>query len=204
MLALERKATLIKDTNSVGVRAQPFGGAVQLRRSRTLCTRSSENSNSTANDPGLYKDFRILIRHSDWTQVKQFCLKHLRKADDTVVESGPSRELIEEFAEGLQVDLQPHQYVYQPAGFVVENNPTPTDNFYSRGLPTVKIYRIFEVKIVDKPLCLAMLTTSERFPDSALQTLAIKDAQEHWTRVGQHVADLAIQTNPGLLSRNPP
>lgn len=178
MLALERKATLLEDANrrSVTVRAQPFGGAVRLRNLVALRDLigdflfDSERSRSE-------QDFRILIRPADWGLVKRFCLQHLQNADDPVLESDPIRELVEEFGETLQVNLQPNQYSYQPVGFIVEDKATPTDNIYSRGVATVRLYRIFQVNILDEALCLAMLETSERYSDAALQSLALKNAQ---------------------------
>ena len=177
MLALERKATLMKDTNTVYVRSQPYGGAVQLRNLDALRDLigdfqfDSEQSRSV-------QDFRILIQHTDWPLVRQFCLQHLQNVDDSILECDPSRELVEEFAEGLQINLEPHQHRDQWKGFVVENEPTPTDNIYSRGFPTVRIYSIFEVKIVDQALGLAMLTIGERFSDAELHVLTLKDAQD--------------------------
>jgi hypothetical protein len=178
MLALERKATLIGDTDkrSVYVRAQPFGGAVRildLAALRELVNDFSFDSRRSESE----QDFRLLIRPADWEVVKQFCIHHLQNPNDPVLESDPGRELVEEFAECLQVDLRPDQYVHQPAGFVIENNPIATGNVYSRGSPTVRIYRIFEVRLVDDSLCQTIVTTSERYSDVALQTLAINNAQ---------------------------
>jgi hypothetical protein len=178
MLALERKATLIGDTDkgSVYVRAQPFGGAVRilnLAALRELVNDFSFDSRRSESE----QDFRLLIRPADWEIVKQFCIHHLQNPDDPVLESDPGRELVEEFAECLQVDLRPDQYVHQPVGFVIENNPIATGNVYGRGSPTVRIYRIFEVQLVDESLCRELVTTSERYSDVALQTLAMNDAQ---------------------------
>ena len=178
MLALERKATLIGDTDerSVYVRAQPFGGAVRildLAALRELVNDFSFDSRRSESE----QDFRLLIRPADWETVKEFCIHHLQDPDDPVLESDPCRELVEEFAECLQVNLRPDQYVYHPVGFVVENEPTTTDNVYSRGYPTVRIYRTFEVRLVDDSLCQTIVATSERYSDVVLQTLAMNDAQ---------------------------
>ncbi|HVO69249.1 MAG TPA: hypothetical protein VMT24_04340 [Aggregatilineaceae bacterium] len=178
MMALERKATLTNVTNRsiVDVRAQPFGGAVRLRNLdglRDLIRDFKFDSERSRSE----QDFRILIRPTHWPAIKQFCLQHLQNADDVALESDPCRELVEEFADALQVDLRPDQYVYQPLGFAIENEPVPTDNLYSRGFPTVRIYRIFEVSIVDDALCLAMLTASEHHSDYTLQTLVLNDAK---------------------------
>ena len=177
LLAMERKATLLDDDDGrqVYVRAHPFGGAVRLYDANALRALvgdfrfDSERSRAE-------QDFRILIRQTDWEAVKQFCLGHLRRADGVVLESDPRRELVEEFDECLQVDLQPRQYAYQPIGFIVENNPTPTDNAHSRGVLTVRIYRTFEVRIIDEALCRALVAASDRNSDDDLRALALKDA----------------------------
>jgi hypothetical protein len=178
MLALERKATLIDDADRrrVYVRAQPLGGAVRILKLDALREVVGgfrfDSKRSEAE-----QDFRLLIQPVAWEAVKQFCIHHLRDPNDPVLESDPRRELVEEFAECLQVDLRPYQYVYHPVGFVTENDPTATGNVYSRGAPTVRIYRIFEVRLVDDSLCQTIVTTSERYSDVALQTLAMNDAQ---------------------------
>jgi hypothetical protein len=178
ILALERKATLVRDSgrNSVFVRAQPFGGAVRILNGDALhdlvgdFSFDSERSESE-------QDFRLLIRPADWEPVKQFCIHHLQDQDDSILESDPRRELVEEFADSLKISLQPMHYTYQPAGFVVENEPTPTDNVHAGRHPTVRIYRIFEVRIIDDSLCAAMLSASERYSDRDLETLALEDAK---------------------------
>ena len=174
MLALERLATV--EGTAVRVRAQPYGGAVRILDVNVLRDDigdfrfDSERSQAEA-------DFRILIRPSAWEAVKQFCLRHLQIPHDGVLESDPHRELVEEFADGLHIDLQTNQYVARPCGFVVEDEPTPTDNIHGRGCPTVRLYRVFEVRIVDEALRQTMLMTSRRYADQDLQRLAVEDAQ---------------------------
>jgi hypothetical protein len=177
MLALERRATLTVGTGPRGaiVRSQPFGGAIRIRDSEALHALIGDFSFDSERSQ-TQQDFRILIRPSNWERVKQVCLEHLENPDDPVLESDPCRELVEELAEGLEIILQSNQYTYRPVGFVVENRPTPTDNVYSPGHPTVRIYRIFEVRIVDAGLRAAMLTSSRRYSDQDLQTLAFEDA----------------------------
>ncbi|HXQ37609.1 MAG TPA: hypothetical protein VN843_26590, partial [Anaerolineales bacterium] len=123
------------------------------------------------------QDFRILIPPSKWGLVKQYCLHHLEKIDDIELESLPHRELVEEFQETLNFDLKVDQYTVQPAGFVIENNPVRTDNVRVQGQPTVRLYRIFEVHIVDIALCRIMLNTSQRYSDQDLRMLALQDFQ---------------------------
>lgn len=177
MLALERKATVMSSAgDKVRVRAQPFGGGVRILNPDALqaligpINFDSQRSQSE-------QDFRILIPASDWEIVKLFCLQHLGNLHDPYLESDPQRELVEEFADVLNVNLTPDQYSYQSSGFVLENDPTPTANTYAQGQPTARIYRIFEVRIVDDRLCAAMLTSSRHYSDQDLARLALEDLQ---------------------------
>lgn len=170
MLALERKATRLGD-GGVYVCAQPYGGAVRLLNPDALRDLIGD-FRFDSDRSSAEQDLRILIRPDDWASVRQFCLNHLQYAEGAILESGPDRELVEEFAETLQVDLLPDQYATQPIGFVVENEPTPSANIYSQGFPTVRIYRVFEVRILDDLLGELMLAASERLSDGALQTRA--------------------------------
>lgn len=179
MLALERKATLIDKPGgfSVTVWAQPFGGAVQFRSHAELATLigdyhfDSKRSQSEG-------DFRILISPTDWELVMRFCLEHLKSENDPVLESDPQRELVEEFADTLGVKLRADQYDVHPVGFVIENAPSRTENIYLRDHPTVRIYRTFEVRIIDPSLTIAMIRNSERYSDQDLQVLALEDAEQ--------------------------
>jgi hypothetical protein len=62
-------------------------------------------------------------------------------------------------------------------GFVIEDNPMPTKNARAPGQPTVRLYRTFEVRIVDEALCAALLSASQRYSDRELANLALLDAQ---------------------------
>lgn len=178
MLALERKATRreIEGGHHVVVKAQPFGGAVRLPGVSALQALigdfhfDSERSRSEG-------DFRLQIRPSDWETVKRFCLQYLRDEDESVLESGPERELAEEFADALKIRITSSQYRLKPVGPVIENEPANTDNIHATGYPTVRIYNVFEVRIVDPSLTIAMLSNSEGYSDQDLQELALQDAR---------------------------
>ena len=178
MLALERKATLLKDESgrSVEVITQPFGGAIRLldpKALRDLIGDFHFDSEESCSE----QDFRIFIRPSDWEMVQEFCINHFRDIDDSVLESDPTRELAEEFADALQISLKPDQYIYKPVGTVVEENPTPTENIHARGYLTSRVYRIFEARILDSSLSPAMLTNSKGYSNHDLQELALEDTQ---------------------------
>ena len=150
MLALERKATLRETENGreIQVTSQPFGGAIHIRDLNLLHDLiggfhfDSEHSRDE-------QDFRIFIRPSAWSGLQAYCIQHISSVGDPLLEPNPERELAEEFAEALQVNLKPEQYVCKPVTTLVENEAAPTDNFYSKGSPTVRVYRIFEACITD-------------------------------------------------------
>lgn len=173
MLALERKATVLSD-GSVNVRAQPFGGGVKILQTKTL----HEIVGDIQFDSGRSRqerDFRILIGSSQWEAVQQFCLFHLQDPPDPELESAPDRELVEEFGETMGVELKSGQYTVQPMGFVIEDNPARTENRYARGVLTVRVYRTYEVEIVDMNLRKTLMDTSQRVSDEMLGKLALEN-----------------------------
>jgi hypothetical protein len=143
MLALERIATLHE--RSVDVKSQPFGGAIRILDLDTIHDLIGDfhfdSERSCAE-----QDFRIFIRPSSWSVLREFCIQCLSHPDDPVIETDPTRELTEEFSGALKVNLQPGQYEPKPTGVVVEDNPSPTENFYTRAYPTVRVYRILKPK----------------------------------------------------------
>src|SRR5688500_610161 len=161
MLALERKATLLTGGNgrSIEVIAQPFGGAIRLLDPQALRDLIGD-FHFDSEESRFEQDFRIFIRPSDWEAVQGFCINHFRDFDDSVLESDPTRELAEEFADALKISLKP-DHVYKPVGTVVEQNPAPTKNIHARGHLTSRVYRIFEARIQDSSLSQAMLKNSE-------------------------------------------
>ncbi len=195
ILALERKATILNQGQGVRVRAQPFGGGVHIKNPIPLqeligdLQFDSERSQHEG-------DFRLLISPSDWEPVKRFCLQHLKDPDDPDLEALPHRELAEEFVDVLGVRLMPDQYTVQPAGFVIENDPTPTDNVYMRGQLSVRCYRIFEVCLVDENLCTTMLASSERYSDQD----AMKLAWEDFRRSGMGRANILLTIPLSLVT----
>jgi hypothetical protein len=178
MLALDRRATLGESggSHAVEVRAQPFGGAIRIHDLSSLQDRIG-NFHFDSLDSRTEQDFRLFIQPSAWEQAREFCLQYLDDAEADVLESDPRRELTEEFTEIMGIHLKPDQYTYQSIGTVVENHPTPTDNFYARGYPTVRIYRIFESRILDPSLASALMRNSDSYSDKDLRELALDNAQ---------------------------
>lgn len=174
-LALERKATILRG-GSFNVRAQPFGGGVRILDPNPLKQILGEIQFDSERSK-QEQDFRILIPPAKWEAVKQYCLEHLGNLEDPEIESPPDRELIEEFEETIQVDLKPNQYSVEPLGFVVEDHPVWTENWYARGYPTVRVYRIYKVQLIDAALCEFVLAASQTASDQDLGKLALEDLQ---------------------------
>jgi hypothetical protein len=180
MLALERKATLLgnKDGHFVEVKAQPFGGAIRIHDLNAL-QHSVGNFHFDSEQSRSEQDFRIFIPAAAWEAVQQFCLQSFRQPSDPALESDPGRELVEEFSDALKMDFRADPFTYKPVGIVVENDPSPTENIYARGGPTVRIYRIFESRLVDAALINAMLMNSKSQSNKNLRELALKDARNN-------------------------
>ena len=178
MLALERKATLREAENErvVEVKSQPFGGAIRILDIRALRDLirdfhfDSERSRSE-------QDFRIFIPSLAWETIREFCIEHFSRADSPILETDPGRELAEEFAEALKINLRQDQYIHKPVATVVEDDPASTENIHAKGIPTVRIYRIFEATISDPSLAHTIMTNSESLSHQDLCALALEDAQ---------------------------
>jgi len=175
MLALERKATLHED--KVEVESQPFGGAIRILDVDAIHDLIGDFHFDSARSRSE-QDFRLSILPSDWRTVREFCIKHLINDHDPILETGPRRELSEEFADALQVSLKPDQYIQKPVAIVVEDAPATTENSYAKGIPTARVYRIFEAHISDSHLAHTMLTNSESISDQDLCGLAMDDARK--------------------------
>jgi hypothetical protein len=205
MLALERKATLRETGNGriVEVKSQPFGGAIRILDTGALHDLigdfhfDSERSRSE-------QDLRIFIRPPDWAMVRQACIQHLSHAWDPILETDPGRELAEEFADALKVNLKPGQYIHKPAATVVENDPWPTENIHAEGVPTVRVYRIFEAHITDASLAHTLLTNSESTSHQKLCALALEDARNGGKGRANAVLSLPLKSISDVYSALPP
>lgn len=172
MLALEHKATLHGD--QVEVRSQPFGGAVRILNLDAIHDLIGDfhfDSETSSRE----QDLRLFIRPSSWPVLREFCVRHLANIDDPVLETDPARELIEEFHDALKVTLAPGQFASRPVATIVEDAPSPTENPRAKGMPTVRVYRVFETVITDPALAAAMLENSEANPAGTMQRRAVDD-----------------------------
>jgi len=191
MLALERKAR-VREDGSLVVRAQPFGGGVHILNPTPLQRIVGEirfDSEQSRHE----KDFRILVSPSKWELIKEYCLQHLEDEEDIELESVPHRELSEEFAETIKVYLNQNQYTAQPLGFVIENSPVRTENADARGQLTVRIYRIFDVRIVDFTLCRVMLTVNSLYSDQDLAARALQNFENYGKRRATTILTLPLE-----------
>jgi len=177
MLALEHRATLraVEGRWDALIKAQPFGGGVRILNPKALGIRIGDYhfDSHRSKDEG---DFRIFVHESNWGRVKRFCLQHFQTGQDEIFESGPERELVEEFDDALDIRITPHQYEILPLGVVIEDVPSATESARAQGSPTVRIYNTFEVHILDSSLVRAIMENSERHDQGSLVDLAWKDA----------------------------
>jgi hypothetical protein len=174
MLALERQATLRE--NKVEVKSQPFGGAIRILDLNAIHDLigdfhfDSERSRTE-------QDFRLFIRPSSWSVLREFCIQRLSRDNDPILETDPKRELVEEFSDALMINLQPEQYASKPVATVVENEAAPTKNIHAEGVSTVRVYRIFEALIINSALAHTLLKNTESLSYKKICELALKDAR---------------------------
>jgi hypothetical protein len=194
MLALERKATLhtTESGRTVRVKAQPFGGAVRILDPGALRELIGDFHFDTGRS-SAEQDLRIFIRPRDWASVREACIQHLSHADDPVLETGPERELAEEFADALGINLRPDQYLHKPVAMVIEDEPAPAEAISAKGALTARVYRIFEATISDPSLAEALMRNSEDVSDGKLQKLALEDAQNGGRGRANAVLTLPLQ-----------
>ena len=174
MLALERKATFLPVAGHVTVKTQPFGGALRIHDLLPLYEHigdfhfDSQHSRSEG-------DFRIYIRPSAWGAARDFCLEQFQSPNVTTLESGPAREMAEEFSDALGINLSQGQYECDFLWTVLENYPAPTGNVRAVSQPTVRVYRAFEAHITDPALVEEMIANSQSISNHDLQNLVMED-----------------------------
>lgn len=179
MLALERTATLreIEGRPEITVRAKPFGGAVRLTNPQALqglIGHFHYDSKKSRRE----RDFRLQVHPGSWGKVKDVCREHLQKTGQGILDSSPERELAEEFEDTLHVRITPDQYHLKPRGMIVEDLPGETDNVRAAGLPTVRIYYVFEAWMEAPEMITMMLANSRRYSDQDLQNMVWEDARQ--------------------------
>lgn len=178
MLALEHKAFLdyYGGGSQVIVQVQPFGGGIRILDKKRF-SKIAGGFNFDSKRSYSEGDFRIFIEPNKWQDVRNFFIRNLGKGGSTVLESSPTRELVEEFHDTLGIQLSPNQYTIEPSGVIVEDEPVPTANLRAAGKPTVRIYLVYEVNILDPGLVNLMKSSSVANTAQALQDLVLVDAQ---------------------------
>jgi hypothetical protein len=175
MLVLERTATWqeITDEPCVIVKAKPFGGGVRLNKPASLQALIGEfHYDSQRSRQEM--DFRIQICPEDWESAKGFCLHHFQE-NDGVIESSPERELVEEFNDALKIKVTRDVFQLRPMGICIEEIPSKTENVRTPGTPTVRIYKLYKVRIRSPRLIAAILENNQDISNTDLQDLAWLD-----------------------------
>ena len=177
MLALEHKAYLdyYGDGSQVIVKAQPFGGGVQILDHDELLTITGD-FNYDSQRSRVERDLRIFMQPSRWEELRDFCIQIVKPDEARTLESDPTRELQEEFFDALRIEIQPTHYSVEYAGTVVEDVPVPTRNLRSAGSPTARIYFIYEVQIHSPGLIELMMRDSDTNTAPVLRERVKEDA----------------------------
>ena len=110
--------------------------------------------------------------------LRDFCVREFKKGEGSDLEIDPVRELVEEFDDALGIELLPKQYVVKAAGTILENEPVRTNNLHALGIPTVRIYRLFEARIVDPTLWRMIQVNGTAHSSAVLRSLALADARK--------------------------
>jgi hypothetical protein len=176
MLALERTASLRKINGKFEavVQAKPFGGGIRIINPNILKEYIGD-FNFDSKESKQEKDFRILINPGSWDTVKKICLNHLKEPVKKIIDTSPERELREEFKDSLRIKLAPDQYSLKPLGMAIEEKPDKTENNRSPGIPTVRIYYLYEALIVSIEIVKMILKNSREITDNHLMKTALQD-----------------------------
>ncbi len=204
MLALEQTATRTEKAGqeNVTVIAKPFGGGVRLNDAKALGL-SIGDFNFDSRRSQEEHDFRIQIRPDSWDQVKRFCIRGFRDQDESVLETQPERELVEEFRDAMGVQLSPEQYNIRQLGVVFESVPQYTESQRATGRPTVRIYNVFEVHLGSPSLIESILVNSARFSDFDLWNLAKEDVYGGGKGRANTILVVPVDSLESMIRRRP-
>jgi hypothetical protein len=179
MLALERTATVydIQGNIDVTVRAKPFGGAVRLTDPYELMRRIGDyryDSDRSQQE----RDFRILINPRSWEIIKAVCWQNIQPPGQSILDTSPLRELIEEFEDTLRIAVNGKEFEIKLRGMVIEDLPVRTANIRAPGKPTVRVYYVFEAWILDREIIASLLVNDRQYTDQALIDIALQDKNQ--------------------------
>ena len=179
MLTLERAATLqaSEGRSDIVVTTKPFGGAVRLISPHALKDVIG-NFHYDSDRSRQEGDFRIQINPASWQMIKEICREHAKKTGRGILDSSPERELAEEFEDCLRIRITPDQYDLQRRDLIVEEIPLATDNMRARGIPTVRVYYVYEARIKSAELInRILLADRKRYSDEHLREMAREDSK---------------------------
>jgi hypothetical protein len=176
MLALERIATLrqINGKAEVVIIAKPFGGGVRITDTKVL-KQYIGDFNYDSEQSKREEDFRILVRPESWGKIKEICREQLKNSGKKIVDATPDRELAEEFEDSLKIILNPNRYILKLLGMVTEEKPVETDSVRAQGIPTVRIYYLYEAVIISSEIIKMMLSNSKQNSDNDLKKITLED-----------------------------
>jgi hypothetical protein len=194
MLALERAATLQagEEPSDIAVTTKPFGGAVRLISPHTL--KDVIGDFHYDSDRSRHEgDFRIQINPDSWQMIKEICRQNAKETGRRILDSSPERELAEEFEDCLKIRITPDQYDLQPRDLVVEEIPLETDNMRARGVPTVRVYYIYEARIKSaEVISRIVFSDSERLSNEHLREMAREDSRRGGRGKANAIVTLAL------------
>lgn len=196
LLALERTAAthLIKDKPEVTVKAKPFGGGARLldpERLNELIGGFNFDSERSLQE----EDFRILTNPGSWEKIKEICTAHLKETDNGILDTGPERELEEEFEDSLGIKIKPEDYSLMDKGMVIEDSPVDTKNINAPGIPTVRVYYLYEALIKNRQIIDLALDSSTKYSDNDLVGMAHQDFKNG----GKGRANAVLVVDPDIL-----
>lgn len=176
MLVLERKATVTDHArpHTVQVRAQPLGGASQILDPAALRERIG-HLHYDGPESAENHDFRIMIRESEWEELRQFVAHCFLHPEHSPFETEPHREVAEELEKTLGLEISPSFFQTRAISPLVQNEPTPGCTPSSGQKQTVRLYHIYTLEITYAPLAGAILRQSRELTDEKLKELARRD-----------------------------
>jgi hypothetical protein len=212
MLILERKATVTDHArpHDVQVRAQPLGGASEILDPAALREHIG-HLHYDSEESAEKRDFRILIRASEWEDLQRFVAHCFLHPGHSPFETEPHREVAEELENTLGLEITPSFFQTRAISPLVQNEPTSGCAPSSGQKQTVRLYHIHNVEITHAPLVRAILRQSREMTDEKLAEQARRDLQSGQLDSGRANAPLAlpleamleeIQQSPGELSRS--
>ena len=176
MIALERTATIISEEGNtvVVVRAKPFGGAARILKARQLKKLIGDfrfDSERSYEE----QDFRIQIHPDSWENVQVLCRELQNNKSEGIIELSPVRELSEEFYDSLHVRIGRGDYDLNSRGLKIDDSLMPTNNIHAPGVPTRRIYFLFEAVLKNRGIIDMILENSANFSDQELGKMARAD-----------------------------